>query len=164
MKKWMLCMMLMALLATACTKKGYHTKDNARVPDTWVDCSTLEEAAKLAGFPIKVPDRMEGYPYTLIQAEEGRSIRVSYADQDFTNDERSSVVIGKKNEDDETLADFLKDERDDVVLMHGVKVFTKRIDQRICYASWMQSGYVYWIDSTEGLSDETVDQLVEQIA
>lgn len=164
MKKWMLCIMLMALLASACTKKGYNTKDNAQVPDTRVDCSTLDEAAKLVGFSIQVPDRMEGYPYNLIQAEKGRSIQVSYADKDFANDERSMIVIGKKNEDDKSLAGFLKEDRDDVVLMHGVKVFTKRVDQRICYASWMQSGYVYWIDSAEGLSDETLDRLIEQIA
>ena len=41
---------------------------NMNMPNPWVECDTLEEAVKLAGFNIEVPVMIEGYSSNMIQA------------------------------------------------------------------------------------------------
>ena len=77
---------VIALLLFTLTACGQNAQEpaggNTQIPNPWVDCTTLADAAKLAGFDIAVPGSIKGYPNKLIQAMEKSMIQVLYFDGD----------------------------------------------------------------------------------
>lgn len=44
------------------------TEDLVEIPNPFIDCDSLEDAKKIAGFEIRVPDAIDGYSDRFIQA------------------------------------------------------------------------------------------------
>ena len=43
------------------------SSDSLQIPNPWQECKTLEEATKLAGFPLSVPESIDGYQSRVIE-------------------------------------------------------------------------------------------------
>ncbi len=70
-------MIFLAFAFTACgneanteATEANNEEVNNEIANPWIDCANLDEAAQVAGFDIVVPDRIDGYPNTFIQAME----------------------------------------------------------------------------------------------
>ena len=96
-----ICMVLMlAMSIAACGSKEPAAQQNEKqgetqIPNPWIDCGTLEEAAQIAGFDMKVPDRIDGYPNTMIQAMDKSVIQVFYSDKALGEEGCKTVLIRK---------------------------------------------------------------------
>ena len=56
---------------TLCTITAFSiesTEDLVEIPNPFIDCDSLEDAKKIAGFEIRVPDAIDGYSDRFIQA------------------------------------------------------------------------------------------------
>ena len=72
----------------------------------WQDCSSLEDAVEIAGFNIAVPDRIEGYPETVIQAMDKKMIQVFYCNASFDYDNAKTVLIRKGTGSEDISGDY----------------------------------------------------------
>ena len=62
------------------TNDGEADEENTQIANPWVDCASMEDAVKIAGFSFEVPKQIEGYPNQVIQAIENDIIQVIYDD------------------------------------------------------------------------------------
>lgn len=67
---------LTACALTACGGKSAAKEENTQIPNPFIDCQTLEDAAETAGFALAVPDAIGEYTSRTIQAVEGSMIQV----------------------------------------------------------------------------------------
>ncbi|MBQ6266120.1 MAG: DUF4367 domain-containing protein [Clostridia bacterium] len=140
------------------SEQGY-----AGMANPWQDCDTLEDAAKIAGFEMAVPDRIEGYPYIVIQAAENSMSQVYYVNEQFDPDKSKTVLIRKGTGSEDISGDYNEYGENEVVTMHGVDV-TVRGDNGLVYnAFWFQDGYAYCINAEAGMSREQIENLVEVV-
>lgn len=168
MKKYIALIMAAALVfaLTACgggQEPEPEQEGNEQIPNPWVDCATLEDAADIAGFSIAVPDRIEGYPEITIQAVEGDMIQVFYSDKPLEDESRNVVLIRKGTGDEDISGDYNQYETNETLELHGVEVTCSGADQLVYKAIWTQDGYSYSICADNGLEAETVDALVELV-
>lgn len=165
MKKLFIVMAVAActLLAACGAKKEPAKEESTQIPNPWTDCGTLEEAAELAGFDIAVPDRIDGYPNTFIQAVKDEMIQVFYSDKDMTAEDRRTVLIRKGKGSEDISGDYNKYALQEEKEMHGVKVTVKGEGETIYNAVWTQDGYAYSISADDGLTLDQVDALVELV-
>ena len=80
MKKEMMAILAAGLMfaVAACGEKAGDVnertdiiEDQVQIPNPFVDCETMEEAGKLAGFSLTAPESIDGYSDRIIQAVEG---------------------------------------------------------------------------------------------
>jgi len=169
MKKVLIILLSIALLGF-CTACGGESADlpeendgSDQVANPWVDCSTLEEAADLAGFEIEVPRRIDGYSHTFIQAIETEMIQVFYSDKDLDDDSASVVLIRKGVGEEDISGDYNEYTEGEAVELHGVEVTLKGNDGKVNNASWMQDGFSYNINADAGLTKDQIVELVEVV-
>ena len=149
---------LLALAACGGSQEQEET-ETTNMGNPWVDCATLEEAADLAGFSIAVPDRIEGYPNTFIQAAENSMIQVYYSDTNPGDGDRVLIRKGVGTED--ISGDYGEYPEVETASIHGVDVTLKGEDGLVHTAIWTQGGYTYSISG--GLSREQIEELVELV-
>ena len=168
-KLTVLILLALALSLAACggTKEEEDSGGYAYMANPWVDCATLEEAADLAGFQMAVPDRIEGYPNTMIQAVKkdttnaGPMIQVFYFDGSPEDENSTSVLLRKAPGTEDISGDYNEYTEVETVAMHGVDVTLSGEDGLVHNAIWSQDGYSYCIFARNGLDRETVTQLAE---
>ena len=163
MKKLISAALLVAALFTlaACGSGQEPEEPSAYMANPWVDCATLEDAARLAGFVMAVPDRIEGYPNTYIQAIEDYMIQVFYCVKDPGDGDRVLLRKGVGTED--ISGDYGEYAENEVAALHGVVVTLKGEDGLVYTAVWTRDGYSYAISADAGMSREQIEDLVELV-
>ena len=151
---------LLALAACGSSQQPEEA-ESTQIPNPWQECATLEEAEELAGFDIAVPDRIEGYPETLIQAAEDSMIQVFYLEDD--SDDADSILIRKGIGTEDISGDYSEYAQNTEATMHGVEVTTKGSDGKIFTATWTQDGYAYSIHADSGTEYSLIEDLVELV-
>ena len=170
-RKMMAAVMALAMMMTAgaCTERGdvqvdtwrvtevteQATEDTVGIPNPFLTCETMEEAAGLAGFSMTVPGEVPGYEKSEIQVVEGELFQVFYV---CGNEQ---VLIRKAAGSDDITGDYNDYSETDTAEANGSTVTLRGEDGMVKAASWQKDGYTYAIDATEGLPAETVLKLVE---
>lgn len=155
---------LVLLALAACGSGGEPAEEeNTQIANPWVECANLEEAAELAGFDIAVPDRIEGYPNTLIQAIEGSTIQVFYYDQDPAAGDASNVLIRKGVGTEDISGDYNEYPENETASIHGVDVTLRGSEGKIFTETWTQDGYAYSVHADEGMDRAQAEALVELV-
>lgn len=163
-------MALTMMMAGACTDRGdvqvdtsrmtevteQATEDTVGIPNPFLTCETMEEAAGLAGFSMTVPGEIPGYEKSEIQVIEGELFQVFYV---CSNEQ---VLIRKAACSDDITGDYNDYSKTDTAEVNGSTVTLRGEDGAVKTASWQKDGYTYAIDATEGLSAETMLKLVEE--
>ena len=162
MKKLMTATVLLCLLL-ALAACGEAEPQNANAVNPWIDCATLAEAEDLAQFDIAVPDRIEGYPNTMIQAVKDEVIQVFYYDQEPGEGDRDVVLIRKGVGTEDLSGDYTEYPENETVAMHGVEVSLRGEDGLVYTAAWSQDGYTYSIHADSGMEKAQVEDLVELV-
>ena len=159
---------MLAMSIAACGKKETAAEQNdsqseTQIPNPWTDCGTLEEAAQIAGFEMTVPDTIDGYPNTMIQAMDKTMIQVFYSDKAIGEEDCKTVLIRKGLGEEDISGDYNEYTENTTAVMNGVEVSLRGGGGLVHTAAWMQDGYSYSIAADDGMSAEQIEKLVEII-
>ncbi len=150
---------VMAFSLAAC---GKADKDVAgmQIPNPFVDCATMEEAAKLAGFNMTALEKVDGFDEKSISVIENELFQVVFRNDEDGNEEE--ICIRKGTVEWVCRRDYF-DSVEGVTGAVGYACGTmKGRDGKIMVASWRADGHSYSITST-GISPERMAGLIGEV-
>ena len=171
MKK-ILFMSVLCLALVACGKKeeakqetaettNVTQKESTQIPNPFVEVKNLDEASKIAGFSLEVPETYEDYKKQVIQAIENDMIEVIYYDE---NSEHEGLRIRKAKGTDDISGDYNEYKDVETVKVGDFEIIEKGSEGNISVATWNDGTYSYAIDVAEAsLTKDTIANLVSNI-
>lgn len=122
------------------------------VANPWIDCGTLEEAAKISGFPMEAPDKVNGHSITLVQAVKNNMMQAFYSDKAIGAEGVKRTIIRKGVGKEDISGDYNKYEKTETVKVGDQSVIMKSTKNKVYNITWVVEGYSFAIMSDEGLS------------
>ena len=122
------------------------------VANPWIDCGTLEEAAKISGFPMEAPDKVNGHSITLVQAVKNNMMQAFYSDKAIGVEGVKRTIIRKGVGKEDISGDYNKYEKTETVKVGDQSVIMKSTKNKVYNITWVVEGYSFAIMSDEGLS------------
>ena len=171
MKKILL-MSVLCLAIVACGKKeeakqetaettNVTQKESTQIPNPFVEVKNLDEASKIAGFSLEVPETYEDYKKQVIQAIEDDMIEVIDYDE---NSEHEGLRIRKAKGTDDISGDYNEYKDVETVKVGDFEIIEKGSEGNISVATWNNGTYSYAIDVAEAsLTKDTIANLVSNI-
>ena len=171
MKKILL-MSVLCLAIVACGKKeeakqetaettNVTQKESTQIPNPFVEVKNLDEASKIAGFSLEVPETYEDYKKQVIQAIEDDMIEVIYFNE---NSEHEGLRIRKAKGTDDISGDYNEYKDVETVKVGDFEIIEKGSEGNISVATWNDGTYSYAIDVAEAsLTKDTIANLVSNI-
>lgn len=153
---------VMALSATAFTaqKKTAEvssSSENVQIPNPWVDCKTIEDAEKLAGFDFQLPETPDGYTIDNISAIENSMIQVIYSNGD------KEIRLRKAAGMDDASGDYNTYDTAVTKDIQNISATLKGNKNEFKLAIWTSEEYAYSVSSSEALSEEAMTELAESV-
>lgn len=170
MKKFILFVVcgMMTFAAVACTDEEVVKKqdvasseEKVQLPNPFVDCETLEQGEKVAGFEISLPENLpEGFQQATIRGIENNLIEIVY-----TNGE-DEICIRKAKGEEDISGDYNTYKENDTLEFEGFTVAIKGDNGKRNVASWVVDEYSYAISvnpSGEGIDEDSLINMIENI-
>lgn len=133
--------------------------DGVQIPSPFVDCVTMADAAKIAGFTFSIPAQMDGYTGPEIQAVKDDMIQAI-----FTNVKEQSLMLRKASGSEDVSGDYTEYAEVNTLTIGTLKVTTKGDNGKVCVAIWSDGGYSYAVETRDvPMSVSSIQQLVAQI-
>ncbi len=129
----------------------------AQIPNPFINCRTLSDAEKTAGFSLKAPEAINECPLSLIQATENSLIQIIYGDGS------DKILVRKASGAKDISGDYNVYSNIKTVNVKGSQVVMKGNGSRVFTATWGKKGYSYCISSKTGLSRNKISKLVKKI-
>ena len=159
MKKWIaiiLCGLSVCSLAACASKSA--TGGNAEIPNPFVDCATLADAAKLTGFDIVVPDSVDGFDTRTIQVMDNKMTQIIYTKAD------KNLLIRKQAGSDDISGDYSEYAETNTVTLGSLAVTMKGENGMVSVAIWTDGGYTYAVDTQDvPMSSDTIGALIGNV-
>lgn len=133
--------------------------ENIQIPDPWQECTSLEEAGKLAGFSFTAPESVDGYTERYIAAVENEIAQVI-----FSNGDDSELYFRKGLGGDDISGDYNTYDVTEEQTIDGHTVLCKGNDGLIYAATWTDGKYSYAVMCNAGMSAEQLSVWVEALA
>ncbi len=159
--------------------KENGSEDQVQIPNPFVDCETMEEASKLAGFSLTAPESIDGYSDRIIQAIEGELVQVIFtrnqcieledleepaAELENTDFKSHDLTIRKGTGMDDISGDYSEYPEVETVTVDDKTVTLKEKDGLVHTAIWNTDGYSYAVYAADGVSADVMTALVSEIA
>ena len=156
----------------ATTTEDIVIGDNTQIPNPFVDCDTLADAAALAGFDIIVPDSVDGYEERTVTAVENDMIQVMYLHGD------DEICVRKAAGDEDCSGDYNAYSEEKTVTVGDREVTLRGNNGKVMVAVWTEGGYSYSIgvyaytqhndgvadpESNTGMTEDTITALAAQM-
>ena len=118
---------------------------NVEIPSPFVDCETMADAEKTAGFNVAVPEKMpEGYARKLIQAVKNDMIQVFYENGE------NEITVRKAKGSEDISGDYNEYKESGTVTVGSLKVFARGNDGKVNVATWVNGEHTYSITVNPG--------------
>lgn len=167
----MVCSMAVLVMAVAmagCGKKAEPDSaetesaaaETTQISNPFVDCETMTDAEKLAGFSFTVPEQVEGYEKELIQAIDGELIQVFYENPEEQEDE---ILMRKGAGSDDISGNYEEFEEISTAAAGDLEVTLKGNDGKVIVAVWTTGSYTFSIQADKGISQGEMLSLVEAV-
>ena len=153
---FILCGLSVCSLAACASKTA--TSGNAAIPNPFVDCATLADAAMLTGFDIIVPDSVDGFDTRTIQVMDNKMIQVIYTKGD------NNLLIRKQAGSDDISGDYSEYAETNTVTLGNLAVTMKGENGMVSVAIWTDGGYTYAVDAQDvPMSSDTIGALIGNV-
>ena len=120
----------------------------------FVSCATLTEAEQIAGFSMKLPDRIPNWvQQTAIRAVDSNLIEVTYEGQG------RKLMIRKGAGSEDISGDYNSYDSQKTVTVDGCQVTVKGEDGKMAVAVWTRDGYTYAVSAAPGMALEDLTAL-----
>ncbi len=158
---------MMVFSIVACGSNGNSGGGSVEIPNPFTECSSLDEAAKTAGFSMSVPDTIDGYDEHVIRTvasdDDDSMIEVIYhnGDNEIENEIRIRKSVGSKD----ISGDYTQYAENNIVIVGKLQVTMKGEDGKISLATWTNNGYTYSIGaySESGISSTAMEDLITAV-
>ena len=134
--------------------------ENIQIPNPWQECSSLEEAGKLAGFSFTAPETVDGYTERYIAAIEGDIAQVIFSNG---SEDDSTLYFRKGLGGDDISGDYNVYKNVSEKEIGGNTVTLKGSGDGIKSASWTDGNYSYSIYSENELTAKLVESIIAEI-
>ena len=133
--------------------------ENIQIPNPWQECTSLEEAGRLAGFSFTAPQTVDGYTERYIAAIENEIAQVI-----FSNGNDSELYFRKGAGGDDISGDCNTYTTIEEQTTDGHTVLCKGNDGLIYTATWTDGEYSYAVMCDAGMSVGQLTAWVETLA
>lgn len=134
--------------------------ENAQIPNPWQECTSLEEAGRLAGFSFTAPETVEGFQNKYIAAIENDIAEVIFSN----GDDDSSALYFRKGVGTENISgDYNSYDTVEKQVIGGRTVTCKGHDGLVYTATWNDGTYSYAVMSNAGMNAETLAAWVQSL-
>ena len=136
------------------------SSDSLQIPNPLKECKTLEEATKLAGFPLSVPESIDGYQNRVIEVNpdpENPMIQV------LSQNSSSEILIRKAAGSNDISGDYNQYSETEVTSVDGVSVTVKGNEGKRNLATWTRGDYAFSVSVSDGISSNAMAQLVAAV-
>ena len=135
--------------------------ENVQIPNPWQECTSLEEAGKLAGFSFTAPESVDGYTERYIAAIENEIAQVIFSNGD---EDDSTLYFRKGLGGDDISGDYNTYDVTEEQTIDGHTVLCKGNDGLIYTATWTDGEYSYAVMCDAGMSVEQLSVWAETLA
>lgn len=152
---WMAALMLLAMAACTVKKDNQdqgHTSDQ-KLPNSFEDVASLEDAEKAAGFTFRAPDTLNGSDNVVyrVLTEGDKMIEIIYL-----KGEEEVARIRKAPGSEDISGDYNEYAETTVAERSGISVKLKGKDGKVMTASWNLDGYSYSLTNDSGMEAEEI--------
>lgn len=159
-----LCLAVCASLA-ACKSTGADTASTSKakattkeqIPDPWTNCNSLDEAIKISGINISVPDSIDGYPTIIYRAMKDSTVEIIYRNG---NEE---IRVRKAAGSDDISGDYNNYSQTKIISSGDISVTEKGNNDKISLATWTNGNYTYSITFDPAVTSDYVQNTAAQI-
>ena len=132
--------------------------ESVAVVSPYQEVNSLQEASKITGFDMKVPESIGEYNNRLISVIDGNVIDVRY----LSSDEQSTGIIIRKSRGDEDISGDYNTYSTNITEHIDDKDVNLRGDgEKIFVATWTEDGYSYAITANDYIMDkERIEYLI----
>lgn len=153
----LLAAMMLAMLGTTAATARSNNNGLIGMPNPFVKCETMEDAAEVAGFDMTVPAKAAGCKQVWINAVKDNLIQVCY--QSKSNEVRIRKARGWQENLDGDYNVYGNTQYK--FIAH--KLVKERGEDRIFSVLWYSKGYTYSITATNGMKQGSVDKIVKAV-
>lgn len=174
MKKFMICVLSFVLSLSMAACGGGNAEvtvgtipwestesETTQMPNPWQECTTLDEAGKLAGFAFTAPEAVEGFEEKYIAAIPGDVAEVIFSSKE---DENAQVMFRKGTGDEDISGDYNTYDDVDDKEIDGKTVTVRSNNGAVYTVTWVQDGCTYAISARAGVSMEQMTQWIQAMA
>lgn len=164
---------VMALSLAACGGAGKPAEQEiVGMPNPFLECDSLEEAAENAGFTFDVPESVDGYAQRVIRTivhEEGDAmIEVIYQNETAGNESMDSsdeIRMRKANGEEDISGDYTVYSETGSITIGDIQVTVKGEHGKLNLATWTDNGYTYSIGvySESGVTTEEMSGFIAAV-
>lgn len=169
---------MMTLAMTACGNSSSAEEPigvgKEQIPNPFVECATLEEAAGLAGFTLSVPDTVEGYAYRQIFAIKNELLEVVYTNEDRSSEaeelseteadyEFKDFCVRKGTGNEDISGDYNEYPETNTISAGDLQITTKGNDGKVNVAIWTDGEYSFSIVTGNALTNDTLQDIITKI-
>lgn len=132
---------------------------SVEIPNPFVNCETTDEAGKLAGFEIAVPEELAGYDGRAIRAMEDSMIEIIYQ-----NSESGKEVRVRKGTGSEDISgDFNSYAETESAVVDDLQVTLKGEDGNVSVATWTDGTYAFSITTDVEMDTDSMTELIRNV-
>jgi hypothetical protein len=132
--------------------------ESVAVESPYQEVNSLQEASKIAGFDMKVPDSIGEYSNQLISVIDSNIIEVRY----LSSDEQSTGIIIRKSGGDEDISgDYNTYSTNIAKHIDGKNVNLRGDGEKIFVATWTEDGFSYAVTANDYMvNKEQIESLI----
>ncbi|MFV0239795.1 MAG: DUF4367 domain-containing protein [Lacrimispora sphenoides] len=156
---------VMALSLAACSNDKPEVKDdpqkqtsNVEIPSPWVDCETIADAEKLAGFTVIHPKTIpDGYTQKTIEAVKDDMIQIIYENGE------DQIVFRQAKGSDDISGDHTEYKESNTLTIGTLKVDVKGNGGKINLATWVNGEYSFAVSANlggKGLDNQAINDMI----
>lgn len=125
--------------------------DSAQVENPFTEVDSLEEAEKMTGFSMEVPEATSDYPDVTIRVMDSRMIEVIYENnaQETEENRDEGFRIRKEKGSDDISGDYREYACISTEMIDGSEVTFRGEDDTVSVAVWTSDGYSYAVDAED---------------
>lgn len=147
---------------TACGANNDTSKQSEdgknEIANPFIQCDTMEDATKVAGFEMEVPDAIGEYSKYQIEAIDKDLIQVIYQKGE------TSLLVRKAVGSEDISGDYNDYSETNTVTVGNLEVMMKGEKGMVSVATWMDQDYSFAIDAQDSpMSSEEVSTLIESV-
>ena len=128
--------------------------DNAQRPSPIIDYTTMDEAAKAAGFTLNAPETIMDYKRELISVISNDTIQLMYEDGE------KSLYIRKASGSGDISGDYNKYDENKTVKIGEIQVDMRSMAGKVSTAVWTAEGFAYSVYVSSSITQDMMTDII----